>query len=70
VNRIACACVFLLMYTGVGIASDAAGRIVHYGHRARVAYFNYAPDYSACRIGWWQTLRYGHVRPAWGEWCW
>jgi hypothetical protein len=41
----------------------------HYRHHAHVAYVDYLPDYSACRTGWWQTLRYGHVRPVWGTWC-
>jgi hypothetical protein len=22
-----------------------------------------------CQAGWWQTLRYGHVRPRWGMRC-
>jgi hypothetical protein len=22
-----------------------------------------------CEVGWWQTLRYGHVRPRWGMRC-
>jgi hypothetical protein len=24
---------------------------------------------SVCSVGWWQTLRYGHVRPYWGIRC-
>jgi hypothetical protein len=43
----------------------------HYRHHAaRVAYG--APDMAydnACSEGWWQTLRYGHVRPQWGVRC-
>ncbi len=30
------------------------------------------PDYAyggVCSEGWWQTLRYGHVRPQWGIRC-
>jgi hypothetical protein len=41
----------------------------HTGHHTHVAYVEAVPDYGACRIGWWQTLRYGHVRPIWGSWC-
>jgi hypothetical protein len=25
--------------------------------------------YEGCSVGWWQTLRYGHVRPQWGVRC-
>lgn len=25
--------------------------------------------WPACEVGWWQTLRYGHVRPRWGMRC-
>jgi hypothetical protein len=28
-----------------------------------------APYGGACSVGWWQTLRYGHVRPEWGLRC-
>jgi hypothetical protein len=34
------------------------------------AYRPYAGPYEgACSVGWWQTLRYGHVRPQWGVRC-
>jgi hypothetical protein len=39
-------------------------------YRHRVAYA--APDAAyenICSAGWWQTLRYGHVRPQWGIRC-
>lgn len=26
-------------------------------------------DDNRCRLGWWQTLRFGHVRPSWGIRC-
>ncbi len=49
----------------------ADGFYRHYRHHAaRVAYA--APDMAygnACSEGWWQTLRYGHVRPQWGVRC-
>jgi hypothetical protein len=42
----------------------------HYKHHVRVAYAEPDPTYdSACSVGWWQTLRYGHVRPQWGVRC-
>jgi hypothetical protein len=28
-----------------------------------------APYEGGCSVGWWQTLRYGHVRPQWGVRC-
>jgi hypothetical protein len=50
-------------------SADEWGRHHHYKyHRyAQFAYANLVP--GACRTGWWQTLRYGHVRPVWGTWC-
>jgi hypothetical protein len=36
-------------------------------YRHRVAYAGSDPAY--CSVGWWQTLRYGHVRPSWGVRC-
>lgn len=33
------------------------------------AYVEAVPDYGVCRVGWWQTVRYGHVRPQWAEYC-
>jgi hypothetical protein len=38
-------------------------------YRHHASYVEATPDYSNCREGWWQTLRYGHVRPVWGTWC-
>jgi hypothetical protein len=33
-------------------------------------YASYHASYEgACSVGWWQTLRYGHVRPQWGVRC-
>jgi hypothetical protein len=40
----------------------------HHGDRGAYA----APDpayENVCSAGWWQTLRYGHVRPQWGIRC-
>lgn len=49
----------------------AGGWIYHHSrrHHARLSYVRYAQDYGNCQIGWWQTLRYGHVRPRWAVWC-
>jgi hypothetical protein len=27
------------------------------------------PAVAYCRVGWWQGLSNGHVRPHWGAWC-
>ena len=35
----------------------------HNRHHPHVAYVESLAYYDGCRIGWWQTLRYGHVRP-------
>jgi hypothetical protein len=38
--------------------------------RYRVAYSRLDPAYNGtCSVGWWQTLRFGHVRPSWGVRC-
>jgi hypothetical protein len=38
--------------------------------RPHRSYAGYEPPYEgACSVGWWQTLRYGHVRPQWGVRC-
>ena len=38
--------------------------------RHRLAYAGSDPaSDGACSVGWWQTLRYGHVRPRWGVRC-
>jgi hypothetical protein len=41
----------------------------HHAHYVRVGYVEPAPYYPSCRVGWWQTLRYGRVRPQWAEFC-
>lgn len=40
-------------------------------HRYRPTYVAWAagPYYAGCRIGWWQGVVYGHVRPHWGVYC-
>jgi hypothetical protein len=54
----------LLMHVAPG---SADGYSRHY--RRHASYVESVPEYSTCREGWWQTLRYGHVRPVWGTWC-
>jgi hypothetical protein len=67
---------FLLVLAALTLAAFdpgmADGYVRQYRHRhgVRVAYAG--PDLayeSACSVGWWQTLRYGHVRPQWGVRC-
>jgi hypothetical protein len=62
-------CIIMVVQTAPG-AADEWGARHHYWHHhyARLAYANYT-GYGACRVGWWQTLRYGHVRPVWASWC-
>ena len=40
-----------------------------YAYRTRIAYADMAPSYAGCRVGWWQGLAYGHVRPRWAAVC-
>ena len=48
----------------------ANGLYRHHRHHVRVAYAEPDLTYdSRCSVGWWQTLRYGHVRPYWGIRC-
>jgi hypothetical protein len=46
---------------------------IHRQHRHQPSHFAFAdPDFrywSSCGVGWWQTLRYGHVQPYWGVRC-
>ncbi len=58
--------VIILGHTTPGAAD---GSVPHRYYKHHVAYVEYVPAYGACRTGWWQTLRYGHVRPYWGTWC-
>ena len=64
----ALALVILLVHIAPGAADGVAYRHNHRRH-AHVTYAEFTPDYGTCRVGWWQTLRYGHVRPVWGTWC-
>ena len=61
-----------VLVTATPVLAANLDRQVH-KHRShhRTAYVRIAPaetDYY-CREGWWQTLRFGHVRPRWGVRC-
>lgn len=43
-------------------------RYVYYADADPAPYYSYY-DYGGCRIGWWQGLYYGHVKPHWGTSC-
>jgi hypothetical protein len=58
----------LLVQIAPGSAHGWAYHHHHWRH-ARMTYAEYSSDYGACRVGWWQALRYGHVRPVWATWC-
>jgi hypothetical protein len=53
--------------------ADSAERDLKISHSSkyrRCAYIEATvPINAPCRVGWWQTLRYGHVRPHWGTVC-
>jgi hypothetical protein len=44
-------------------------RHVHHHHHHRYLRMREAEAYPQCYVGWWQTLRFGHVRPRWGAYC-
>jgi hypothetical protein len=41
----------------------------HAHHHHRHVRLREAEAYPQCYVGWWQTLRFGHVRPRWGTYC-
>lgn len=49
--------------------ADEAGYRQHHRHHPHLFYAQYVPQPGACRVGWWQSLRYGHARPYWATWC-
>jgi hypothetical protein len=57
----------LVLQSATVRAADLANG--HHRRHPHVAYVEYLQGYGPCRTGWWQTLRYGHVRPRWGTWC-
>jgi len=54
---------------GSALAADLDVRPHHkrYRHVASLEQVVYTP--GDCRIGWWQTVREGHVRPRWAMRC-
>jgi len=68
---------FLLAFTAVmtvtlarSESAMADGLYRHHKHTLHVAYADPDSKYdSTCSLGWWQTLRFGHVRPSWGIRC-
>ena len=63
------ACTIVLVATALSVqwgqAADINWRHSHGNYRVA----SLAHAYGPCREGWWQTLRYGHVRPYWGLRC-
>ena len=55
-----------LLPIGSAFAADLDVRPHHKRYR-HVASLEYPP--SACRVGWWQTVRHGHVQPRWAVRC-
>jgi hypothetical protein len=51
-------------------SADLDRDVIQWKKSRRVAYVDTTvPSSTLCRTGWWQTLRYGHVRPRWGTIC-
>jgi hypothetical protein len=67
----------LVVALAIGIASSstAAGSdrnpFIGQWKRYRHTVYSEPPGFpnTSCRVGWWQTLRYGHVRPRWSMIC-
>ncbi len=51
------------------VPASANGERHHPKRYTRITYVDPAHYADYCRLGWWQTLRYGHVRPYWGIRC-
>ena len=59
-----CALTLAILFAHVERGSaDGWVRYHHTRHHPHVAHVESLAYYDGCRIGWWQTLRYGHVRP-------
>lgn len=59
-----------LLFSTVAGAADLDLRRHHhkrYRQVAEVEQIAYVPD--ACRVGWWQTVKFGHVQPRWAMRC-
>jgi hypothetical protein len=69
--------VAFLTMLAVGIAhsdgASGAGRDFTADSRGKYQHVAYVDSTTSagmpCRTGWWQTFRYGHVRPRWGTLC-
>jgi hypothetical protein len=59
-----------IMPSNTAAGSDRGPSIGHWKRYHHTVYSD-PPTFSntSCHIGWWQTLRYGHVRPHWGTIC-
>jgi|HubBroStandDraft_5_1064220.scaffolds.fasta_scaffold348863_2 hypothetical protein len=71
---VACAVATSILFTqtATGSAQDIVyDHLVrhHRHHNIQTAYLLPSDELGNCRIGWWQTLRYGHVHPRWAVWC-
>lgn len=59
-----------LLQLDVAGAADMTVEGSYFKKHRKVASLEYVSDVqSDCRVGWWQTLRSGHVRPRWGMRC-
>jgi hypothetical protein len=59
-----------LLFIDLANAADLDARGPYRHRYRRVASLEQVSYTSSdCRVGWWQTLRSGHVRPRWGAIC-
>jgi hypothetical protein len=63
-----CALSVILLFVFAHIGSASADDLRHRHHYKRQPHDEHL-TYRECRVGWWQTLYYGHVRPRWDVWC-
>jgi hypothetical protein len=67
------AAALLLAALTLGQHNSVMADEIHRQHRHHPLRFAFAePDLTygnSCSVGWWQTMRYGHVRPYWGVRC-
>jgi hypothetical protein len=60
---------FPVVLAALVLVSSAPVRADGYDRPYRPYAGGYDAFGGACSVGWWQTLRYGHVRPQWGVRC-
>jgi hypothetical protein len=64
-----------MLIIGMTVSNNVSGAERNLSSNPRSKYRHYANVEATvlanapCRTGWWQTLRYGHVRPHWGTLC-